>query len=139
MAILRISSAAANAELDALTALFDNGGAGYIEFRTGTMPAAVADAPTGIVVGTSALSVPAFQPAVNGTATANSVGNSTQAPGGGPHTVTWARIYDGLGNAIMDCDVGVGPGFTVNIANSANVNTGDSIVVNSFTLTQGGV
>ena len=139
MAILKLSASAVNAELDALTSLFNVGGAGSIEFRTGVQPLAVADAPTGIVVGVSNLSATAFGPAVNGVSTANPISASSVAPGGGPFTLTWARIYDGAGTAIMDVDVGVGTTFTINIANSTTVNTGESIVTNSFQLTQGGI
>jgi len=139
MGILRLSSAAVNAELDALTSLFDVGGTGIVEFRTGPPPATVADISSGTLVATSTLNGTAFQPAVNGVAVANNVSNSTLAVVGGPFSLGHARITDASGVAIMDCDVGVGVGFTVNITNSIIVNSGESIITQDFTLTQGGL
>jgi len=139
MAILRMSAAAVNAEMDALTALFNVGGAGKIDFYTGTAPASVATVATGILVGTSLLSATAFAAAVNGVATGNAVAQSSTVIAGGPYNLGYARISDGAGTAIMDADVGVGAAFTVNIANTVTVQTADAITVQSFTLTQGGI
>ena len=139
MAILRLSAAAVNAEMDALTALFDVGGTGYIEFRVGAPPASVATAASGTLIATSLLSATAFPAAVNGVGTANNVAQSSLVVAGGPYTIGYARIYSGAGVAIMDCDAGVGASFTVNINSTAVVNTGDAISTNSFVLTQAGI
>jgi len=140
MAILRISALAANAELDALTALFDVGGPGYIEYydNSGGLPANVAAAATGVLIATSIMSATAFPVAVNGVATGNAIAQSSNVIAGGPYTVGWARVYDGAGTAIMDCDAGVGAAFTVDLA-AATVNTTDGIITQSFVLTQGGI
>jgi len=140
MAILRISALAANTELNSLTALFDVGGQGYIEYydNSAGMPANVGAVATGLLLGTAFLSAIAFQAAVNGVATANAIAQSSQVVAGGPFTVGWARVYDGAGTAIMDCDAGVGNTFTVNLA-AATVNSTDGIITQSFVLTQGGI
>ena len=71
MANTRISIAAANAQLDALTALLDSGG--YIEIREGAPPATCEAADTGQLLGTLNLSADAFPAAAANTTSANAI------------------------------------------------------------------
>ncbi|RMG38279.1 MAG: hypothetical protein D6732_05440 [Methanobacteriota archaeon] len=145
MAILRLSVAAANTSVNAIINLIDASvQPGYIEFydNSGGMPASVASAPTGILLATLTLAKPSFGSPTNGTATANPTNPSTAIVAGGPYNIGWARIYDGAGNAIMDADVGLNSAtatYTINITNGPTVNSGDKIIINSFSLSQPGI
>lgn len=145
MAILRLSVTAANQSLNSIISLIDAQALpGYIEFydNSAGMPANVAAAPTGVLLATLTLAKPSFSAPANGVATANPTNPSTAIVAGGPFTIGWGRIYDGAGNAILDADAGTNTGattYTINITNGPTVNSGDQIVINSFTLTQAGI
>lgn len=101
---VRVSTAAAKAAVDALTALVDGGsGPGTIQVRTGSQPATVATAATGTLLATLTCSDPAFGAATNASpavATANAISSDTSADASG--TAGWFRIYDSAGTAVLD-------------------------------------
>lgn len=137
MSITKISNAAAIAAVDALTALFNVGGAGYIEIRTGTMPADVDTAATGTLLGTCVLSNPAFAGATDNAGSAQAVANAiTQdASADAAGTATWFRAYDNSGNAIIDGDIGIGGSGAAMIINNADIALNDTIDVTAWTIT----
>lgn len=137
MSITKISNAAAIAAVNALTALLNVGGAGYIEIRTGTMPADVDTAATGTLLGTCVLSNPAFSGATDNIgsaqAVANAIAQDTSADAAG--TAGWFRAYDNGGNAIIDGDIGIGGSGAAMIINNADIALNDTIDVTGWTIT----
>lgn len=135
MANLRVATAARQAQCDAVVDLIDAGdGAGTIKIYTGTQPA---NANTAIsdqtLLATLTFSATAFGAAdTSGVATANAITGDTSADATG--TATWARIADGDGNTIFDCDVGTS-GATINL-NTTSIVQGAAVSISSFTITQ---
>ena len=129
MAITKISNAAAQAAVNAITALLNVNGPGYMEIRTGTMPADVDTAATGTLLGTLPLSATAFAAATDVTGSARAVANAVtdedSAVAAG--TATWFRAYDGNGVAIIDGDCGEGTEAAV--INNADIAINDNIEV----------
>jgi hypothetical protein len=106
---MNISNLTAIAVVNAMTALFNVGGAGSIVFYDGTQPAGADVAiTTQNVLGTLTLNATAFAAAVDNTgsarATHNTVATANATAAG---TATWARVFDGAGTAIEDGSVGV--------------------------------
>lgn len=122
-----LTAAARNAAVDSLTALIDGG---YIEIRTGTMPANVDDAATGALLAVHTCADPSFGASAAGTAVANAIADDTNTSAG---TAGYARIYDSAGTAVIDLDVGVGAVFSVNIDTVTFVAAGTS-TINSATI-----
>jgi len=98
------SQAAAEAALNAITALLNvsNSNVGHIKIFTGSPPNSTEDADTGTVLSTGlTLSSTAFAAATattspyGATATANAIGNDTNAAGTGPAGYFRAYRYDG--------------------------------------------
>ena len=137
MADTRISNAAAQAMLNALTALYDAGsGAGYIEIRTGSAPAELESVSLGTLLGTLPLNDPAFAAATDAapgaSASANPITGDADADADG--TAGHFRAYDSDGNAISQGDItGVGGGGDMEIDNTS-VQTSDTINVNTWVL-----
>lgn len=99
------STAAVNAQCNALVDLLDASGSGTIKIYTGTQPA---NANTAIgsqtLLCTFTLSNPAFGNASAGVATLNGVTLLATAATGG--TAAWFRAQDGSGNVIFDGSCG---------------------------------
>jgi len=134
---MNISNALAIAAVNAITAKFDIGGAGKIEYYDGTQPADVDTAiTTQNKLGTSTLAVIAFPTAVDSSGSATATSNaiaSVQATAAG--TPTWARAFDGNGLAVEDGNVGLvasGADFEVD---DLSWELNDNINANSFTIT----
>lgn len=130
-----ISNAAAIAMLDTLVDRLDLGsGAGYIEIRTGSPPASLADASTGTLLGTLALSDPAFGAAVNDAgnhrakATASAIANDVSADATG--TAGWFRAFDS--NALAHIQGTVGTATADMILNTVTLTAADIIAVTSW-------
>jgi len=133
---MRISNAAALAMCDALVDLLDAGSAaGYIEIRTGSQPATVETAASGTLLATLPLSDPAFGSAADddpgGTATAGSITDDSSADATG--TAGWFRAYDSDGTAIIDGTAGTSG--TDLILDSASITSGQTVKINSWTIT----
>lgn len=109
VSITRVSNAAAIDSVNAVTALLNVGGAGYLEIRTGTQPVDVSQPATGTLLATLTLSNPAFAPAFDiggkARAIANAIAADTDADAVG--TATWFRAYSGAGTAVIDGNVGL--------------------------------
>ena len=133
----RISNAAAIAAVDAVTALLNVGGAGYIEIRTGSQPADVSVAATGTLLGTLTCSADAFGDAVDVTgaarATAATVNPDTNADAAG--TAGWFRAYNGGGTAVLDGNITVTSGGGDMELDNINIALNDTISVSSWTVT----
>lgn len=135
--IVRLNVALRNRILDSM---FNNGGgvamfdSGTLQFRTGVMPAAADDAPTGVVVETVALPADAMAAAALGSISKNAASwqdLSSDANG----TIGWARFTSNDATLVMDMDV------TDNVGNGAikvdnpTVVAGQQFFVTAFTLT----
>lgn len=127
----RLGTTARNAACDAIVDLFDVGGAGSIQIRTGAQPTNVADAASGTLLGTLPLSNPAFGSASTGVATANAVTSDTSADNSG--TAGHGRFLNNAGTAVADADAAQGSG-TINFDNNVIV-AGGVIAISSWTVT----
>jgi len=101
---VRITSDSQAAALDAFTAQINVGGVGAIDFYDGEQP----PNPNSIITGQTRLFTlgflsPAFFPTFEGVADSNSI---TSGLGIAVGDATWARIIDGNGKHVFDCDVG---------------------------------
>ena len=135
-AITRVSNAAAIASVDAVVALLNVGGAGYIEVRTGTQPADVSIAATGTLLATLPLSATAFAGAIDGVgkavASANAITQDTSADAAG--TATWFRAYSGAGIAVIDGNAGLVDEALV--LNNVNIALNDTLAVSAWNFEQ---
>ena len=134
MAIFRLSTAARNAAAEAVVALLDAGtGPGYIEFRTGSLPASPQTAASGTLLGTVTLDNPA-----GGTATAGqiTIADPASVVGVGDGDAGWARLYDSDANPVIDCDVtATGGGGTITL-DTVTISTGINIDIGALTYVQ---
>lgn len=129
---INFSDDARSAQVDAVSALFDEGSipGAYIEIRTGTQPTLVEDAATGTLLATLTMGNPAFGAASTGIAYANTIAADTSANATG--TAGWFRCYDGDAAAIMDGTAG--ESGTDLILSSASITAGQTVSVTSFEL-----
>lgn len=129
----RISVAAANAAADAITALPDVSGPGYVEIRTGTQPATVATAASGTLLGTLTLSATAFGAASGGVCTAATITGDTSADATG--TAGYFRCYDGAGTAVIDGSITATSGGGDMELDSVSIVAGGTIDMTAWTIT----
>jgi hypothetical protein len=131
----RISVAGATASVDALVGLLDGGAAaGYIEIRTGAQPASVATAASGTLLGTLALSDPAFGAAAAGSADANAITGDSSADATG--TAGWFRAYDSNDVAVIDGSItATGGGGDLEL-DDVSIVAGGTINVTGWTVSQ---
>lgn len=130
----KISSAARNAMVDSLTALFNAGGAGYIQVRTGSPPTAPADADTGTLLATLTFSATSFGAGVAGVATANAITSDTSIDASG--TAGHFRIKNNAGTCVAQGTVtATGNGGDMTFDSIAFV-AGGTAAITSFTITQ---
>lgn len=128
----KISDEAANAEVNALTALLNSG---KLRIYSGTKPAN-ADAGIGgaTLLAELTLGATAFAAAAAGVATANAITGDTSADATG--TAAWFRAWKSNGTSPM-CDGTVGTsGADLNL-NSVALQAGAAVSVTSWTITQG--
>lgn len=131
---LRLSPAARNAALDAITALLNAGGAGTLEIRSGAQPADPATAATGTLLATLTLSATAFAAASSQSAALNAVTSATAAATG---TAGWFRLKTNGGTGVVDGTVGTS-GAELNLSSTSIVSGGTvSITSGSITLPVG--
>lgn len=141
MADTHISIAAAQGMLDGLTDRLDAGAAaGRVEIYDSTKPAAGPDEAivAQVLLSSHTLSDPAFGAAVdsnpNATATANAVADDTDANATG--TATWFRAFDSNDVAVIDGDVSESGGGGDMIIDNANIQSGATVSISSWTITQ---
>lgn len=132
MAILRFAVAVKNSTLTQIRDAIDAGsGAGYLQVRSGTIPADVATAVTGTLLGTLTFSDPCGTVAT-GALTMSAITQDSSADATG--TATWARIFDSTGTAVMDIDISAtGGGGTLQL-NTVNIVAGGPILISSFVI-----
>jgi len=129
----RLSTAARNASVAGVAALFDAGaGPATIAIRTGGQPTNVGDADTGTLLGTLPMSDPAFGAPVTGTVTASAITSDTNADASG--TAGHYRAKDSTGAVIADGTCGLGSG-DLSFNNNVIV-AGGTIAISSYTMTQ---
>jgi hypothetical protein len=129
----RISTAARNASVDAVTALINAGTPpGLLRVRTSTQPTNVGDSENGTLLGTLTFSNTSFGASSTGTATANSITSDTNADASG--TATHFRVLNAAATAIADGTCGLGSG-DMSFDNNVIV-AGGTIACTSFTITQ---
>ena len=130
---ITISTAAASAMADAITALVDAGsGAGTIKVYTGAKPATPATAASGTLLATFTLADPSSAAAVAGVATWDfdpDISATVAADG----TAGWFRVADSNGNAVFDGTVGTS-GADMNFSSVAWV-TGGTVQITTGTVT----
>lgn len=136
MPATRISTVAAIAALNAITALYNAGGAGSIKIYTGAAPTELEIAATGTLLGTLPLSATAFPTAVDGTnkatATANAITADSVADANG--TAGYFRACNNAGVAVSQGTVtATAGGGDMEIDNIA-VQAGDTITVTAWVL-----
>ena len=130
---IAISLLAANAGLDAITALINAGGAGAIKIYTGSAPATPETAASGTLLATLPMSATSFGAAASAVATANSITNDSNIDATG--TAAHFRIYanGGSGNCILQGTVSTS-GADLNF-NSVAFVAGGTCAISSMTLT----
>lgn len=126
------------ASVNAVTALLNVGGAGYIEIRTGAQPADVSVAATGIVLATLPLSATAFGAATDGTgkatAAANPITEDSSADTTG--TATWFRAYSGAGVAVIDGNAGLAADTPALVLNNVDLTLNDTVNISPWNFEQ---
>lgn len=129
--ILRIPDAMENALCDHLVDALDTGGAGSIQLRTGVQNADPDSAASGTLLASCLLASPAFGNAVAGIATANAIGIATAVAGG---TIGHARVVNGSGICIFECNVGLAAATPTIVLDTLTVSINDEITISSFTM-----
>lgn len=130
-----VSVVARNAELAAIGAKIDTGGAGSLVFYSGTQPATVDTALSGnTALATLTFSTTSFGAPSGGIATANTITAGTAT---GTGTATFARAFAGNGTtAVIDYSVG-GPASTItNVALTSNIATITTSAAHGFAVGQ---
>lgn len=130
----RLSTASRNAATNGVVDLLDAGsGAGTLDIRSGTQPAAATDTATGTLLCTVTLADPAFGTSSSGTATMAGVPVSGTGLAAG--TAGWARVKDSDGNVAFDGSVtGTGGGGQIELA-TTTISIGLTVQVTSCTVT----
>ena len=128
----KISNAAANAEIDALTALLNTG---YLRIYDGTQPANVDTAISDqTLLAELRFGATAFGAGSSGVATANAITQDSSANATG--TAAWFRALGSNGtSAVADGSVGTS-GADLNL-NSVAIQSEAAVSVTSMTITQG--
>jgi hypothetical protein len=111
------------------------GANGTLKFYTGTRPATPLTAvPAGsTLLATNNLSTTAAT-VTNNVLTFNTIANDVSADATG--TVTWCRVLDKDGNAVMDCDCGLSGSGADIIFNTISFVAGGIVTMNSLTITE---
>lgn len=133
MAVLRQSTALRNAQATAVGTALDAGpAAGYIQLRSGTIPATPATAVTGTLLATVTLADPSAGAPANGVLT---ITDPAAVTGVGDGTATWARFFDSTGAVVLDCDVTATGGGGALTLSTTTISTGLTIDLGAVTYT----
>lgn len=129
----RIPDSVRNAAVNAIVDLMDAGaGAGYVEIRDGSQPAAAGDAATGTLLATVTCADPAFGDGAAGVATANAMATVQGVADG---TAGWYRAYDSDGTTVMDGAAGTSGSGAEMILSSTAITNGGDVTADSWTVT----
>lgn len=131
--MLTLTDAIRNTRVAAITNAFDAGaGAGTIQIRSGTRPAAPSVTATGTLLATVTLIDPAFGAPTAGVATIADPAGVTAAATG---TASWFRGFDSTGAAVCDGSVtATGGGGDLTLA-STSVVSGTTVDITGGTFT----
>jgi hypothetical protein len=132
---MELSIPARNAACNAITALFNVGGAGKLRIFEGTMPSSVNDSEPGSSLLVSLpLNATAFGAATSGTAVANAISNASITQTG---TAAWFRLTQNNLAGVIQGSVGLAsPPSGADIeASSVDFVSGGIVSVTSLTLT----
>lgn len=137
MAIVHVATSPQQAACDAVVDLIDVGGTGTVSIYADVIPT---DANTAVgaqvLLGVLTFSAAAFGDAnTSGVATANAITGDSDA--NATDTATWARIKDGSGNTIFDCDVTLEAGGGSIEMDEVNIIVNGTIDITNFTVTFG--
>jgi hypothetical protein len=131
---ITITTTARNSRASIVLDAIDAGvGAGYIELRDGTRPAAPSVAASGTLGATITLADPSFPAPTTATTTANAAADVTAAAA---ITPTWFRVYDSTGAAVFDGSAGATGSGADAIVNPATFEVGQDVVLESLTWTE---
>ena len=126
----RLTSAAANAQIDAVTALLNGG---WLDVYDGTQPASADDRPSGAnVLASLQFGSPAFFPGVNGVAIAHPMTPDMDAMRTG--TATWYRLTR-ADHRTGVADGSVGTADANLIMNAVAIQQHAEVAIGAFTLT----
>lgn len=131
----RYSNLGARAALDALTALLNASGAGYINIFTGSAPVDTETADSGTLLSTLALSATAFAGSTDvGDGSAMATANTITADPGAASTGTagYFRAYSGAGTCIIQGTVGTSG--TDMILNTTSIIIAMPVAISSWTI-----
>lgn len=134
MAVLRISTGARNAIVDAVVALIDaDAGAGTIKIYDGTQPASANTAiTTQTLLATVNLATTSFAAGSSGVAVGTDPASVTAVATG---TATWCRVADNTGDVVLDGDVtATGAGGFMQLSSTAIV-SGGAVDITALSLT----
>lgn len=120
--MIRISVAARNAGVDAITALLDGG---TLEIRTGSQPATPADADSGTLLAEFELAATAYGSASNGEAQLTDTPLSADALTSG--TAGHFRLKDAQGDPVIDGSVSESGGGGDLILDNTDINEGQKV------------
>lgn len=133
---VRISTAARNAMVSAVTALADAGsGAAHVRVYTGTQPAGPGSSATGTLL----LDIPLNDPSFAAPSTGVATGDVTPEPtddGITTGTAGWFRLLDSNDVAILDGSVTATGGGGDLTLSTVSITTGLTVNLTSITLTQ---
>lgn len=131
---MELSIAGRNAALNAITALFNVGGAGKLRIFSGTAPSSVNDSEPASPLVSLNLNATAFGAASSGTAVANPISNATIDTTG---TAAWFRLTQNNNAGVIQGSVGLAsPPSGADIeASSVSFVSGGTVSVVSLTLT----
>lgn len=128
---IKLTTAARNAELDALTTTIGN--AALLRIYNGSRPADANTAVSGqTLLAELTCGTPFAGAASSGTLTANSITSDTDANAAG--TASWYRLVTSGGTAVLDGDVGTS-GADLNL-NTTSIAQHATVSVTSWTLTE---
>lgn len=120
--MIRISVAARNAGVDAITALLDGG---TLEIRSGSQPATPADADSGTLLAEFELAATAYDSAADGEAQLAGAPLSADAVASG--TAGHFRLKDAQGNPVIDGSVSESGGGGDLILDNTDINEGQKV------------
>ena len=133
----KISTAARDAACDAIVDLVDGGtGAGTIAIREGAIPATVATASSGALLGTLTFSATAFGASSSGVATAAAITSDTNADASG--VAGYFRVYAGAAAdtaALFQGTAGEAADSTDMTFDNKTIVAGGTIAISAFTVT----
>lgn len=130
----RVTDAARNAAVDAITALINAGAApGVVEIRSGTQPADADDADVGTLLASVTLNDPAFGASSAGTATADIAPEIIDASADATGTATWFRVKDSNGVKVLDGSCGTSSADM--ILNTTSLVAGVAFEITAWTIT----